>query len=404
MRRRIEALADQLEEFVSEDGHDALVIDGDASAGGLLGAAIDLVEQRGSIDVSFPWLDAFESEQALAAKLVSEMRSFANEAGLEAAPREPEPADPLTGLVDTLFHFARAVRTRGDVRVAVWLCPTFIADEDAYLRLALRLVHACRGSSYVRVTVREPSTDGALRAALRRAGHPVLTAAVDMSRAAARDALAEEALDETLSPATRAAALLTVVCADAASGHGERSLPVLAELASVFAALGDEASRALCLVGAGSALVQLGRLDEARQRVSQGLAIAVAAQAIPVVLSSAMLAGDLAMRAGDPVEADLRFDVVARLAARLPSPVIVAQALIERGSALAARGMERAACDAWTCAASAARRAKSDAHEHLALSAIANVYREAGITTELAPIERRLDSLAHAGCSHEHAS
>lgn len=405
MRRRIEALADQLEEFVSEDGHDALVIMcAGEGAGGMVGAAADLLEQRGSSDVSIPAFEAFEAPEPFAERLVAYVDALLREAGLEQRSSSSRPA--LEQMTDALVHLARAVRARGDVRVALWVCPAGIEDRQGYLDTAIALACAARRvDPPLRLGLREPSTDGALRRALASLAIPTLEARVDMSMTALRDAMAEEAADPSNDPDVRASALLSAAMADATHGRADEALPVLAMLASVFEARGDVSSRALCFVLGGNVLAVLGDLDQARERVSQGLALALQARAVGVVLGGAMLAGHLSMRAGDLADADVRFDVAARIGAKIGAPLIVADALTQRGKALVARGSLRAACDAWLCAAEAGRRARSIEHERAALQAVAEVLRDASAWEELAPIERRMRALPPAirwGCSHEH--
>ena len=407
MRRRIEALADRLDEFVSEDAHDALVLDlrGDG-ASGVVGAALDLLEQRGSIDVSIPFFDEFRGRAPFEVALRDFVDAFAAEAGLDMALPPPGPASGTRAL-DALVAFAAAVRARGDVRVAVWLCPVAIADGPGYLDAALALIGAARRTDPpLRIAVSEAGGEPSLCAQLRRSALPMLQECVDVSSAAVRDALAEEAADPANDPDVRAAALLSVAMADAAAGRGAEALSVLATLADGFEARGDSASRALCFVLIGNALAALGDLAEARARVSQGLALAVEAGATGVVLGGAMLAGHLSMQAGDAADADVRFDVAARLGARVGAPLVVTEALLARGRALEKRGLAGQARDAWRCAAEAARRAASGAHERRALSELARALREEAAWAELAPIDRRLADLdagfEYDGCQHTH--
>ena len=406
MRRRLETLADQLEEFVSEDAHDALVVNGDGAVAGLLGAAIDRTQQGGSIDVSFSFFETFEGVDGLAAKLIADIEAFAETAKVALAP-PTSAATPMARLVATLCAFASEVRARGDVRVAVWICPSAVADEDAYVASVVALVTAFRSADrLLRVAAREPCPiERPLRAALRDAALPTLEVAVDLSPAAMRDALAEDAMDPSADPSARAAAALSVAMADAATGRTEDALSALGTLAEFHRERGDASSRALCLVLAGSVLAIMGELDNARARVSQGLALAVDAKALPVVLSGAMLAGHLSMRAGDPTDADVRFDVAAQLAARIGGAEMVAEALLQRGHALVQRGSLSAARDAWLCAVAAAQRAESIEHERAALAAIADLYRSARMDDDARRIERRLFALPQReeACSHAHA-
>jgi hypothetical protein len=405
MRRRIEALADQLEEFVSEDGHDALVVNGDGSAAGLLGSAVDLNEQRGSIDVSLPFFDAFESAETLASALDARIVAIA------AAAKIDLPALTATAsierAVERLTTFAASVRAFGDVRVAVWICPSAIVDEAAYLAAVLRLVGASRSCDPpLRIAARETCVhERPLRALLRARAIPTLEVAIDLSNAAIRDALAEDAMDPKADVAARAAAALSVAMSDAAAGKTADALSALAMLAQFHEARGEAGASALCVVLSASVHAIAGEVDVARASVERGLALAIEAKAIPVVLVGAVIAGQLAMRAGDPVDANQRFDVAARLAARLGAAEMLADALLQRSQALVAIRDGAAARDALLCAAQAARHADSEPLMASVLAALAARYRTMHQFAEAEAIEVLLAGRPPAPVcgAHEHA-
>jgi hypothetical protein len=391
MRRRIEALADQIEEFVSEDGHDALVIECAGEATGFVGAALDLVGQRGGIDPAFALLDAFESEAALADRL----RAWAG-AVVDQFRLGVRPDAPLSALA-TALHAARSAR------VVLLVCPSVVADEDAYIVAVLELVRVGRATRPpLRVVARE-AAGGRVRARLAAEGHPTLEAALDTSPVAVREALVDEARDPDNDPAIRAAALLQVAMTDAGTGRADEALPVLVDLATRFRAMGDGCSRAIAVLGAGTALWQLGRLEDARTMISVALGIALEAKLPAVVLSGAMSAGHLSMRLGDAADADARFDVAARLAAHTGSPHALAEALYERGHALERRGLPADAYSVWTRAADAARIAGVPERERMSLEEALRIQADAAIEGDRFPHERRLAAIAHGGrCPHEH--
>jgi tetratricopeptide (TPR) repeat protein len=400
MRRRIEALADRMEEFVSEDGHDALVVElrGDGAAG-LVGAALDLVTQRDGVDVVFPFLVPFRSARDLEDAALAWTTRFAHEEELVLT----ENAAPLASAIDALCALARALDDRDRARLVVLLCPTRIEAEAAYLETALALVGSARRvDPPLRIVVAD-TPERRLRATLAHAAIPALEAAMDVSPEAVREALAEEANDPANDRSVRAAALLVATMSDVAAGRAADALPVLVALADGFASIGDGSSRALAVIAAGNALWQLGRLEEARACLSRGLAIALEAHAAPVVLSGAMQAGSLAMRLGDAADADARFDVAARLAAMLGSPHALAEALFERGHALEARTRIDEACSVWTRAADAARLAGAVERERAALDELLRVRAECD-HLEVSSLEQRraaLESMPHA-CTHGH--
>lgn len=404
MRRRIEALADRVEEFVSEDAHDALVIRGEGEASGGVSAALEIVEARGSIDLFLRFFEPFTDTRSFCALAVSRIETFLAEvklAPLAEACRDAAVV-PVERLARALLHLAREVRTLGDVRVALFACPASVADRDAFLETVLPLFRASRRSDPpLRIAALEPSPSGALREALRLAAIPTLETAIDLSPEGIRDGLAEDAMDPTADPRVRAGAAMAVAMGDAAAGRHGEALAALSTLADHHHARGEAPERALAFVVAGLVLARSGELDEGRRRVAQGIAIAVEAKAVPVVLSGAMGAGSLAMKASDPEDAERHFDLAARLYARVGLASGVAQALIERGAAQVALERWAEARAAWICAAEAAKRARDTSLERRALEPIVELYRRARMPNERAEIEARLASLpAPRACAH----
>lgn len=396
MRRRIEALADRFEEFVSEDDHDCLLITCSDDGVGLVGAAVDLMEQRGSIDLSFLWLEPWTSFGHFAATMVSRIDAFLAEAGLRAAPERSD-----AGLEGRLTHLASVLRTRGDVRVVLWVCPSAIADAGSYASALATLV-----SVVVRPGIKVGLRDhpARLRPFFARRSLRTLEVALDTSEAAQRAAMWEEARDPASPTDVRLCALVSAAMTDAAHGCAEQSLVTLTELAQGLAENGQLGGTAVTLVCVASVLAQLSRLDEARTCIARGLELAASASVLGVLPSGGMLAGHLAMQAGDAADADRWFDVAARVAVRFGALHIVAEALHARGDALSARGLVSEACQAWACAGEAARRAGAAERERLAWQALLPFLTAANRLDDVANVERRMRDLAPHACGHEHTS
>lgn len=404
MRRRIEELADALEEFVSEDAHAVLLLECASDAVPFVAAAIDLTEQRGSTDVHAIVLDALPepSAPALAAALAEQARTLA--AGLGLAPAPPDAGrasrDGLAATADALCALVDDARALGDVRVGLWICPPSIACDDDFAASAVRLASLVARAPQLRLALRATP---ALESALRAAGVVHRSIAFDASEQAQRDAMAEEASDPTTHPDRAAALALTVAMSDAAHGRTTEALSVITALAEHHHARGDAASRALCVVLAGNVTALEGDLAGARTLVARGLALATEARAIPVVLMGGMLAGELAIRAGDRDEADRRFDVVARVAAGVGAVPAAATALVARGKNFLAREEPARACDAWRCAAELARRGRAQAIEREALLLLRALYAEARMHERVGAVDVRLAVLpAVCTCGHDH--
>ncbi|MFO0686198.1 MAG: hypothetical protein U0234_29315 [Sandaracinus sp.] len=400
MRKRIEALADQLEELVSEDEHHVLVVRCAAEGCAMLLGGLELVEQRGSHDVVLPLNEDFDGLAGLAERASAWVAAFASAEEL-VPPEHAAWLERVGWLADEVHRVARS-------RLVVVLVPAHVLERAGleYRRAAQELFAlATRSGGRLKVIVRETASHDA-RAALAGLAVPALELVIDSSPEAMREAFAAEAEDPTNDGATRATALLTVAMTDIACGRAEEALVTLVRLGALFDALGDGAGRALAAIGAGSALWQLDRLDEADVAFARGVAIAAEARAPAAVLTGSMFAGHLAMRRGDHVEADARFDLAARMAAVQRSPHGVAEALVFRGEALRSRGLLDHAAEVWARAAQAARLASLASVERDALTRALDAHQLHGALLDVRAARSRLHELEdHHGdaCHHGHA-
>ncbi len=195
MRRRVEALADQLDELVSEDEHHAILVSCATDAVAFVGLALDLLDQRGGIDVTSPCFDRFAGEHELYASLVAWVEQFARTESLGT------PVVPARGGLGERAHAAVAwlsevVAASAPARVILALCPAEITDTVAYAAAAPR-ARSARGRLHtrIRLVVRDVE-DAPLAARMACEGLRTLPLAIDTSPSAIREALLDEALDE----------------------------------------------------------------------------------------------------------------------------------------------------------------------------------------------------------------
>lgn len=398
MRRRITQLADEIEEAISEDDHDALVVQGDGPSMGLVQAAIEMLEARGSSDLHVPSFEPFASEHVCVDAIRTRIAELLAAAGL--VPLERNETSDAAALIAALAHVARQARTCGDVRVALVLCPTQIDDEETFEPFAISLASAARDAGFELVV----RAAGDLLSVLRSSGIPTLVTSVDLSSRAVREALVEDALDENIDDRARAAAALTVAMSDAAEGRTDDALASLALLADHHHARGESGPRSLTFVLAGLVLARAGDLDEGRRRLAQGLVLASEARETGVIVTGAMGAGSLALLADAPAEALEHFDLAARACAQTGSVAGIAQALVERGRAHLRLEQWAEARDAWVAAANGARRVGAHGVERSALESLAALYRRARMSEERELVDARLHQLApidhvHGDCS-----
>jgi hypothetical protein len=398
MRRRIEALADQFEEFVSEDGHDALVIDCGDEAGGFVAAAVDLTEQRGSLDVSFVLLDRFAESASLVSTLCAQVSAFAEAARLGALPTSPV---SLAGLVDRLVELQRRASARGDVRCVVWVCPTSVDAPRAYVETALELTRLARDTARrVRVAVRD--VDGAVLAAFRAAAFPVLHVSADFSARAMRDALAEQAADPSASMDERMAAAMTVAMTDAGRGATQGALEKLAQAEAHFAARGHHGHRAMAALSAAQVLALVGDLGAARVRAREAVALAVQAQCTSVVITGAMCAGELAMRDEDPGAAEDYFRLALGMACGARAVAAAIEISARLGDSLTALQRPREAHEVWGQALALARNAGTSSLARGPVERLHALYESAGMSREASVMHEVLHALGPAPQCHAH--
>lgn len=391
MRKRIEALADQLEEFVSEDEHDVLWVECEGEAVPLVAAAIDLNEQRGSPDASIVLLAPDESTHALAERLALELEACAT--GLSLPPLVDVPSEVSTRCVRWADHVATTLAAQ-DRRLVIWLLPTERCALTSVAPLLCCLLEApAVGRRALRLAARRGE---GLPVAIPRAAR-ARTIAFEHSPAALREALRDEAAAPTSSRAERAAAALTLAMADAAAGRPGDALDALARLADTSSDA-DASTRALAFALAGPVLARLGALDDARMALRRALTMS---RELPAVaLSSVFSLGHVALAQGDLAEADACFDLAARVAHRLGWAAAVGHALALRADVFGRAGLEARRHDALVCAATAARRAGDVALLRSALVALRELLTREGDDRAAAAVAVHLVALPDV---HEHA-
>lgn len=385
MRRRIEALADRVEELVSEDAHDAFVVACTPEAVGLVATAIDLVEQRGSRDVALLLVAPFEDPERSLAALRDEVVAFAQGAKLALA-------DDSDGFV-AAASLARAVLAHGDVRVSVWLVPPSVADEAAYVAHALALVAAARRASpRLRVGVRDLPSH-AVTEALRRAGIPSLEIHADLSPEAVAEDLARAAHDPDESPDARASAAMSLGLIEALRGRGAAAEALLASAADHFTDRGLHDQRALAFALSGMALAIGGDARAARDRIRRGVQIALARQARVGIVVGSACAAELATRDADLAEAEAYYRLALGVACGMRAVPWVVDLSVRLGETLLARGRPAEAHETWGQALALAQRAGHP--ELLALPArpLRALYERSGLPDGVAAMSRLLDAL-----------
>jgi hypothetical protein len=397
MRRRIEALADEIEEFVGEDEHDALVVTcSDTGVAWLLGA-IDALEQRGSGDLTLPLTDALVGGAALLAAVDSKLGAVCDAAGIGRITSGASAQDLVARAAKLCAHGTDERRARC-ILVA---CPSAVEDGESYATAVVALARAAAPSRCVRIVVR--AIDGVAEA-LRRAALAAIEISVDVSATAIADALTEQADDPSTPIADRMALALSVALPEAVAGHAERALERLGQAEAHFANAGQPMARAVAVALAAYVLALEGDLAAARARMNVATSAAIGSGDRIAIILCATGAGDLAVLAEDFESAEPFFRLAVALACGALAPSLASPLLVRHGDALHRLGQTAEAHEAWLQSLTLARRAELIALTHDPAERLSALYSAAGRHDAAAAMSAVVEvSAAHCGCDGHHA-
>jgi len=268
---------------------------------------------------------------------------------LSAACRDPN----LSGAtrIRELLSYVRA-RVEPETKLVLTLLPTEINDVSGYSALVRELlpspdlqpwmrhvrlfVRDARETPFLLPQLASPEPDG------------VEVYVVDFSPQALEEGLASDASKEDADPLQRGLALLQLAALDFAHRRYPQSLEKYGLLYELFDRLDRPGLAALCLCGAGDVHRMADQPEEASRRYRQGLEVIKAGQSPPVMLNLLIGIGTLSLDQERFVDAELYWDLAARIAAaKLKNVNALPDAMEMAGVARRGQGNVAGAIGAW---------------------------------------------------------
>lgn len=354
MKRKFEELRENLDEFVQQDEYPMLVV------GCLSEELAYVVKFLQALDEKHPqnYIVVFPQPYEDAARyldgVVESVRVQVEAAGPLRAERGAPPFPPLPPtlsdprlspaqrLEEVLQYLRSLLPNEDDHRVVVGLLPLSCKDLDSYGRLMAAIMPAPAVKPWmkaVRVVAYDDRTHKKLVTAMRAAKvEQVLTFDVDFSTPALTDALARDVADPSVPVPERMSCLMQLAALDYSYKRYPEALEKYGVLFKYYETEKIPSMQALALLGTGDTLRAAGRPELAKQRLQQGIAIAMEHKALPVLLNLFASIAGVCMQLRQFDEAESYADSGAKVAAAALNPFAYADMHELKGDAQIAQG------------------------------------------------------------------
>jgi tetratricopeptide (TPR) repeat protein len=341
MKRKIEELRENLDEFVQQDDYPILLV---GCVSEELAYVVKFVQSLDEIHehcyfVTFPepfespvaYLDAVVNNVETQIAGANEVRAQEGEPLLPVVPAELNdlrrtPEQRLRGVLDYLRSLLPDASAEDELehRVVVGLLPLQCSDYKGYCEL----MHALTTSPQLqpslermRVVIYDDRTRRDLVKFLReqKVEH-VLTFDVDFSTPALTDALTRDASDPSLPVPERMSCLLQLAALDYSYKRYPDALEKYGLLYQYYEGEDQKSMQAMCLLGTGDTLRAAGHPEQAKARLQQGIALAMEDKAMPVLLNLLLSAWGVCMELRHHEDAESYADSGTKVAAAVLNP------------------------------------------------------------------------------------
>lgn len=403
MKRSFDQLRAALDEFAQQDDYPMLVVGCrpdelayvlkflqslEATLPGHLIAAFHQPFHTGA-----QWVDAMVESVRLQLEAAAPIRARRRQPPSPTLPLElcDPRLPPERRLAELLRFLPRLLPDERDHRVVAGLLPLECSDVGSYARLIASVAphpELPEWMAALRVVVWDPREPPLLVPALRSWPAPhVLIYELDFSTAALTNSLSLDAADRRLPALERMLCLLQLAAIDFAYQRHDAALQKYGALHDYFEREQQPSMQALCLQGAGETLHAAGDSPMAKHRLQQGIAVALAGMALPVLLTSLNAITDVCMALGHFAEAESYADSGTKVAASVLNPFATCELHEKRGDAQLAQAKH---ADALASYARAAELARTYEHFHCWKSVLAkqaDLYAKAGMRREQREVE-----------------
>lgn len=365
-------------------------------------------EQASDTDVYLLFSDDFVAPapyvSVLAERLREERRIACEELGEQGKPEFPAIPDVVFDAAQNpsyrlykAISWARSLLPSGAGNRLVWvMCPQKIGDRNGYFDLLSPLL-TDRGLQpwmrALRIVVRDQP--GASVTGIARAR----SVPFDAGPQAIENALDNEAQDESLPLDRRMQSLLQLALLDAAHNRTAPAIQKLETLLGHSQAVQDLHMQAVVLNALGDVRQRAGDLEGAQHWYECAVPVAGEAKDGVILLTVVKNLAAVAWTRNQFDVAEQYYDGADKLAAHLLSPEAKIDALLWRGFAQEKQAAYARAVGSWRDAATLAHSIGIPELETNALGHLERVYRQLGMSNEMAAIERERGQISAGGDS-----
>jgi hypothetical protein len=361
MKRRFEELRENLEEFVEQADYPLLVVGATPDELAYVITFFQALDEKHPEGYFVVFCNPFESAAAFVDGMVENLNQQLEGAVHLRAERGDEPFPPLPpaaadrrltpevrlhvildylgGLVPNAHQTAPQ---NEDHYAAVGLLPLECKDYDGYCALMRSLVPSPERHAWMaplRIVLWEDRRQQALFAELKREKNPhVLTLEVDFSTPRLTDALSNDAADTSLPMPERMSCLMQLAALDYSYKRYPDAIEKYGVLYQYYEAEDLKAMQALCLLGVGDALRAGGQPALAKEMLQRGIAVAMEARTLPILLNLLISATGVCFDLGQHEDAESYADSGAQVSAGALNAFAYADLLEQKGDAQLAQG------------------------------------------------------------------
>jgi tetratricopeptide (TPR) repeat protein len=354
MKRKVEELRENLDEFVEQTDYPVLVVGCLSDELAYVVKFLQSLEEKHKEGyfVIFPqtfaspsgYLDGIVESIRTQVTAAQPMRAERGEAPFPPIP--PELADvhrPAEERLLGVLHYLRSLLpNEEDHYVVVGLLPLQCRDYEGYCRLVASIMPVPDVKPWM-VPLRIVAYDNRaerrlLDAMAAQKLDKVLTFEVDFSTPALTDSLTRDVADPSLPVAERMGCLTQLAALDYSYQRYNDAVEKYGVLYKYYEAQKIPSMQAICLLGTGDTLRAAGQPAAAKEIMQRGLATALEAKALPVMINLFLSIVDVCVELNQHGEAESYADSGTKVAAGALSPLAYADLHEKKGDAQIAQG------------------------------------------------------------------
>ena len=349
MKRKFDTLRETLDEFARQDEFSLLVIGCPSECVAYVAHFFTALDSTLPSHLVLGFTQPFDDPQRWLDAIVASLRQQLHAAQVEReargeSPHPPMPmeledgrAPPVQRLRALLHYLVSLLPDESDYRLLVAFLPSACRDVQTYVALMQALIPegpTVLGHRAARVVAWDIYEGAGLRAQLleQHSAH-ALTYADDLRTPALTAALTTDASNTELPLAERMASFQQLAALDYSYKRYADALDKYAVLHAFHHERGQHGLAAVALLGAGDTLSAAGDPVNAKLRLQQGIATAMACKSLPALSNLLSSITEVCMTLGHHAEAESYADSGTKVASASLNPFVYADMFSKRGDA-----------------------------------------------------------------------